>query len=143
VRERIAEPIEQMESLDAVLGPLQKAVQTVVPERSELKDVLSGTWLGEPLHPPLTDVLIGTWTSALLLDLLGGEQAAAVLHLPVQAAGPVRRSLPGIPARASGALFLPGDEVADRFQAEFLVQGQQIHVQQQQVPPHSHHLPTS
>jgi nitrite reductase/ring-hydroxylating ferredoxin subunit len=74
VRERIAEPIEQFEALDAVLEPLQKAVQTVVPERSELKDVLSGTWLGEPLHPPLTDVVIGTWTSALLLDLLGGEQ---------------------------------------------------------------------
>jgi hypothetical protein len=74
VRERIAEPIEQLEALDAVLEPLQKAVQTVVPERSELKDVLSGTWLGEPLHPPLTDVVIGTWTSALLLDLLGGEQ---------------------------------------------------------------------
>jgi nitrite reductase/ring-hydroxylating ferredoxin subunit/uncharacterized membrane protein len=74
VRERIAEPIEQLEALDAVLEPLQKAVQTVVPERSQLKDVLSGTWLGEPLHPPLTDVVIGTWTSALLLDLLGGEQ---------------------------------------------------------------------
>jgi len=43
VRERIAEPIEQFEALDAVLEPLQKAVQTVVPERSELKDVLSGT----------------------------------------------------------------------------------------------------
>ncbi len=74
MREKIAEPIEQLEALDAVLEPLQKAVQTVVPERSELKDVLSGTWLGEPLHPPLTDVVIGTWTSALLLDLLGGEQ---------------------------------------------------------------------
>ena len=74
MRERIAKPIEQLEALDAVLEPLQKAVQTVVPEQSELKDVLSGTWLGEPLHPPLTDVVIGTWTSALLLDLLGGEQ---------------------------------------------------------------------
>jgi hypothetical protein len=76
VREKIAEPIEQLEALDAVLEPLQKAVQTVVPQRSKLKDVLSDTWLSEPLHPPLTDVVIGTWTSALLLlDLLGGEQA--------------------------------------------------------------------
>ena len=74
MREKIAEPIEQLEALDAVLEPLQKAVQTVVPQQSQLKDVLSGTWLGEPLHPPLTDVVIGTWTSALLLDLLGGEQ---------------------------------------------------------------------
>lgn len=74
MRENIAEPIEQFEALDVVLEPLQKAVKTVVPERSALRDVLSGTWLGEPLHPPLTDVVIGTWTSALLLDLLGGEQ---------------------------------------------------------------------
>ena len=60
VRVKIAEPIEQLEALDAVLEPLQKAVQTVVPEQSALKDVLSGTWLGEPLHPPLTDVVSGT-----------------------------------------------------------------------------------
>jgi hypothetical protein len=64
-RERIAERIEQLEALDAVSEPLQKAVRTVVPQQSELKDVLSGTWLGHPLHPPLTDVVIGTWTSAL------------------------------------------------------------------------------
>ena len=64
MREKIAEPIEQLEALDAVLEPLQKAVQTVVPQRSKLKDVLSGTPLGEPLHSPLTDVVIGTWTSA-------------------------------------------------------------------------------
>ena len=75
MREKIAEPIEHFEALDAFLEPLQKAVQTVVPERSKRKNALSGTWLGEPLHPPLTDVVIGTWTSALLLDLLGGEQA--------------------------------------------------------------------
>ena len=40
MREKIAEPIEQLEALDAVLEPLQKAVQAVVPERSKLKDVL-------------------------------------------------------------------------------------------------------
>jgi nitrite reductase/ring-hydroxylating ferredoxin subunit/uncharacterized membrane protein len=72
--EKITKPIEQLEALDAVLEPLQKAVRTVVPQQSKLKDVLSGTFLGEPLHPPLTDVVIGTWTSALLLDLFGGEQ---------------------------------------------------------------------
>jgi nitrite reductase/ring-hydroxylating ferredoxin subunit/uncharacterized membrane protein len=39
-----------------------------------LKDGLSGTWLGHPLHPLLTDVPIGTWTSATLLDLVGGRE---------------------------------------------------------------------
>lgn len=71
----VAEQIERLEALDRVAGPLQKAVRTLVPQESELKDLLSGTWLGHPLHPPLTDVVIGAWTSALLLDLLGGEQA--------------------------------------------------------------------
>ena len=74
VREKISEYIEQLETLDPVFDPVQKAVQTVVPEQSKLKEILSGTWLGEPLHPPLTDVVIGTWTSALLLDFFGGKQ---------------------------------------------------------------------
>jgi nitrite reductase/ring-hydroxylating ferredoxin subunit/uncharacterized membrane protein len=46
-----------------------------VPSDSELKDALSGTWLGHPLHPPLTDIVVGAWTGALLLDLLGGERS--------------------------------------------------------------------
>jgi nitrite reductase/ring-hydroxylating ferredoxin subunit len=72
-------------------------VRTVVPQDSALKDVLSGTWLGHPVHPPLTDVVIGAWTSALILDLVGGpetEQAAERLigagilaSLPTAAAG--------------------------------------------------------
>lgn len=38
-----------------------------------LKDILSGTWLGHPLHPLLTDVPIGSFTSATVLDLIGGD----------------------------------------------------------------------
>jgi hypothetical protein len=38
--------------------PLQEAVRTLVPQESKLKDLLSGTWLGHPLHPPLTDVVV-------------------------------------------------------------------------------------
>jgi nitrite reductase/ring-hydroxylating ferredoxin subunit/uncharacterized membrane protein len=69
----------------------------VIPQGSQLKDLLSGTWLGHPLHPPLTDVVIGTWTSALLLDLLGGERseeaadslvaAGIIAAVPTAAAG--------------------------------------------------------
>jgi nitrite reductase/ring-hydroxylating ferredoxin subunit/uncharacterized membrane protein len=72
-RETIADRIERLELLDAVSEPLQKGVRSAVPQDSQLKDLLSGTWLGHPLHPPLTDVVIGAWTSALLLDLLGGK----------------------------------------------------------------------
>jgi nitrite reductase/ring-hydroxylating ferredoxin subunit/uncharacterized membrane protein len=40
-----------------------------------VKDALSGTWLGHPLHPMLTDLPIGFWTSAFTLDFVGGPAA--------------------------------------------------------------------
>ncbi len=74
-RESLAERIEGLGPLDAVAEPLQQLAKAAIPEGSTLKDALSGTWLGHPLHPPLTDVVIGAWTSALLLDLLGDESS--------------------------------------------------------------------
>jgi nitrite reductase/ring-hydroxylating ferredoxin subunit/uncharacterized membrane protein len=76
-RETIARRIEQLGALDPLSEALQKVVRTVVPQDSQLKDSLSGTWLGHPLHPPLTDAVVGAWTSALLLDLFGGKGARA------------------------------------------------------------------
>jgi nitrite reductase/ring-hydroxylating ferredoxin subunit/uncharacterized membrane protein len=73
-RELIAEKIEEVDALDAVAEPLQQAIHAVVPQNTVLKDLLSGTWLGHPVHPPLTDVVIGAWTSALALDLVGGDK---------------------------------------------------------------------
>lgn len=97
VRETVAERVEQLDGLDRVSEPLQNVVRAAVPAPSRRKDVLSGTWLGHPLHPPLTDVVIGAWTAALLLDLGGGERteeaadrlvAAGVLAaVPTAAAG--------------------------------------------------------
>ena len=54
-RELIAEKIEEADALDAVAEPLQNAVRAAVPQDSVVKDALSGTWLGHPVHPPLTD----------------------------------------------------------------------------------------
>jgi nitrite reductase/ring-hydroxylating ferredoxin subunit/uncharacterized membrane protein len=79
---RLAGRMEQLTALDGIAGSLQAAVRKAVPQESQLKDLLSGTWFGHPVHPPLTDVVIGTWTGALVLDLLGGdgaEQAADCL----------------------------------------------------------------
>jgi nitrite reductase/ring-hydroxylating ferredoxin subunit len=76
-RESLANTIEGLDLLDVVADPLQRVAKAAVPEGSRLKDALSGTWLGHPLHPPLTDVVVGAWTGALLLDLLGGEDAEA------------------------------------------------------------------
>jgi len=75
---RIMEGIEQAESLDEIARPLSKKVAGAVPS-GPVKDALSGTWLGHPLHPLLTDIPIGAWFSAMALDVLGGkgaEQAA-------------------------------------------------------------------
>src|SRR4051812_18621764 len=76
-RERVAERIERIEAIDAAAGRLQEVARAAIPEHTKLKDALSGTWLGHPLHPPLTDVVIGTWTSALLLDVVGGAEGEA------------------------------------------------------------------
>jgi uncharacterized membrane protein len=50
-------------------------VTALVPAGSKAKDALSGTRFGHPLHSPLTDLVIGPWTSALFLDLVGGDRA--------------------------------------------------------------------
>jgi nitrite reductase/ring-hydroxylating ferredoxin subunit/uncharacterized membrane protein len=95
-RESIAERIEGLTFLDPVANVVQRAVRWAVPEDAVLKDVLSGTWLGHPVHPPLTDVVVGSWTSAWLLDAIGerGKAASEVLlgvgitaALPTAAAG--------------------------------------------------------
>ncbi|HWC32557.1 MAG TPA: Rieske (2Fe-2S) protein [Actinomycetota bacterium] len=90
--------IERLNAVDDLAATLQRAVGKAVPQQSRRKDLLSGTWLGEPVHPPLTDVVIGCWTSAVLLDVFGGEGSEAAARklggLGVRAA---------VPTAASGA----------------------------------------
>jgi nitrite reductase/ring-hydroxylating ferredoxin subunit/uncharacterized membrane protein len=71
--DQLPDRIERLELLDGIGNRVQELVRAVVPSGSAVKETLSGTWLGHPLHPPLTDVVLGTWTSALLLDLIGRE----------------------------------------------------------------------
>ena len=71
---QLAERIEEIEQLDGAGEALKSLVDRYVPPRSEVKDLLSGTWLGHPLHPVLTDVVLGAWTSSFLLDLLPGRR---------------------------------------------------------------------
>ncbi|MGH7930522.1 MAG: iron-sulfur protein, partial [Candidatus Binatia bacterium] len=65
--QQLTKRVEEMEALDQFANFVQKVVSRIVPQESALKDLLSGTWLGRPLHPVLTDVVIGVWTSASLL----------------------------------------------------------------------------
>jgi nitrite reductase/ring-hydroxylating ferredoxin subunit len=71
---RLAEEVERAEALDSIARPASKAVANAIPH-GPLKDLLSGTFLGHPLHPLLTDVPLGAWFSAIALDVVGGKAA--------------------------------------------------------------------
>jgi nitrite reductase/ring-hydroxylating ferredoxin subunit/uncharacterized membrane protein len=62
------------EGLDRLGKPAASAVAKVV-GRDPIKSLLSGTWIGHPLHPMLTDLPIGFWTSAWVLDVVGGKRS--------------------------------------------------------------------
>ena len=97
LRERVAEPIERLQALDSVAGPVRKLVDRLVPVGGASKDLLSGTWLGHPLHPVLTDVVVGAWTSSFLLDMVPGRRTRAASDRLV-AAG----ILAAVPTAAAG-----------------------------------------
>ncbi|MGH9155174.1 MAG: Rieske 2Fe-2S domain-containing protein [Acidimicrobiales bacterium] len=95
-RSGLALRLGRIEGLDRAVEPAVRLVKRVLGP-GPVKDVLSGTWLGHPLHPLLTDVPIGCFTSATVLDLVGGtegERAAdrlvglgVLCALPTAAAG--------------------------------------------------------
>jgi len=70
----IGEQIASLHVLDAPGRAIAGGVRKLLPAGA-VKDLLSGTAMGHPLHPLLTDVPIGTWTSATVLDLAGGEDS--------------------------------------------------------------------
>jgi nitrite reductase/ring-hydroxylating ferredoxin subunit/uncharacterized membrane protein len=72
--DRVVREVEGLEALDGPARPLAAAAGRATRPRP-VKNALSGTWLGHPLHPVLTDVPIGSWVAAGLLDLAGGAQA--------------------------------------------------------------------
>lgn len=69
----VIKAIEEARFLDgparAGTGALSKIIS-----RGDLKNALTGKWLGHPVHPTLTDLPIGFWSSASVLDLLGGRR---------------------------------------------------------------------
>lgn len=74
MRQRLEELVRWLERgkpLDPVAGSLARAVQQVTSEPT-LKRLLSGAWLGHPVHPPLTDVPVGMFVGAAVLDVLPG-----------------------------------------------------------------------
>jgi nitrite reductase/ring-hydroxylating ferredoxin subunit len=66
--------VDKQEWLDAVSEAVQPLVNKAFSETGEAgrlaKDLLTGVWLGHPLHPVITDVPIGAWTISSILDLI-------------------------------------------------------------------------
>ncbi|NKZ03470.1 Rieske (2Fe-2S) protein [Actinomadura latina] len=71
--QRMVRRLERAEALDKAAKPLSKVVQRAVRPRF-VRNALSGTNIGHPLHPALTDVTIGAWSMATLLDAIGGRE---------------------------------------------------------------------
>jgi len=93
----LPEAIEGLSFLDPPAAAMGGFVTRTVPP-GPWKDLLSGTWLGHPLHPLLTDLPIGFWTSAWVLDIVGGKKSAAAARKLVGFG-----ILSAIPAAATGA----------------------------------------
>lgn len=101
----LVDALEQMTALDSVAKTVGKAVRNVI-SPGEVKDAISGTWFGHPVHPPLTDVVIGSLLSATLLDLFGGDGKASERLIGVGLAA-------AVPTALTGANDWADTEVAD------------------------------
>ncbi|WP_400159747.1 Rieske 2Fe-2S domain-containing protein [Arthrobacter sp. BPSS-3] len=74
--------IERLDGLDGPASALAGLVGKAVQPRA-VRNLLSGTVLGHPLHPLLTDIPIGAWTMASLLDTVGGREMEPAADLLV------------------------------------------------------------
>jgi len=77
---RITEAIERSKSVDDVGGPIHNVAIKLI-HNGAVKDALSGTWLGHPLHPLLVAIPIGSWMGASVLDVTPGDNTAAARRL--------------------------------------------------------------
>ncbi|MGH9102408.1 MAG: Rieske 2Fe-2S domain-containing protein [Acidimicrobiales bacterium] len=73
----LLERVERAELLDRPGSWSSSLVHRLLPG-GPVKDALSGSWLGHPLHPALVATPIGLLGSMPLLDLLGGRSDAAL-----------------------------------------------------------------
>ena len=85
--------LEQTTNLDTLARTVDPAAEAA--GRGRLGSWLRGEWAGHALHPALTDLPIGCWTSALILDVVGGQRSrpaarrligAGLLTVPITAA---------------------------------------------------------
>jgi hypothetical protein len=61
--------LEELSRLDRPAKAVADRVRDWL-QAGPVKDAVSGTWLGHPVHPLLTDLVVGSLTSASLVDVL-------------------------------------------------------------------------
>ncbi|WP_139797771.1 Rieske 2Fe-2S domain-containing protein [Mycobacterium noviomagense] len=87
----VIDALERADVLDTPAQSLAKRVRELL-AAEKLKDAISGTWLGHPVHPPLTDLVIGSFLSASVLDIIapraGARAAQRLIMLGIAAAVP-------------------------------------------------------
>jgi nitrite reductase/ring-hydroxylating ferredoxin subunit len=76
--------VERAEVLDAPATFLTRLIGRAVGPRL-VRNLLSGTYLGHPLHPVLTDLPIGAWAMSTMLDTVGGPDTERGADLLVAA----------------------------------------------------------
>jgi nitrite reductase/ring-hydroxylating ferredoxin subunit/uncharacterized membrane protein len=74
VPDRVLSQIEKAAWLDRIADVASAALHTVI-RPGLVKDVLSGTPVGHPVHPLLVTLPIGSWVSATYLDVAGGAKS--------------------------------------------------------------------
>ncbi len=73
--ENVVASIEQADALDPVADRVSAGLDAVL--KPPVRKVLSGAWLGHPVHPLLITAPIGAWVSATVLDVTRGNEVAA------------------------------------------------------------------
>jgi nitrite reductase/ring-hydroxylating ferredoxin subunit/uncharacterized membrane protein len=76
VLDRLLARVERAESLDGPADKLAAAIQLPLKSKA-IRDTLSGTQIGHPVHPLLVAVPIGSFVAASCLDLTGKDRDAA------------------------------------------------------------------
>jgi hypothetical protein len=67
--------LEQADVIDPPADAIRSVLDRVI--TPPVEDVLSGSWLGHPVHPVLVTAPIGAWLSAGFLDITKGDPVAA------------------------------------------------------------------
>jgi O-antigen ligase len=69
--------VETWRQVDPAAGKVQQQLRRALPEDAPVTRVLTGSWIGHPVHPLVVLVPVGAWVSAGVLDLLPKHREAA------------------------------------------------------------------